>query len=496
MLAKKYVASSSAVGPSGKGGFGRPYTGKPTEVLNEREFRDNFYLSNGISVQLVDGDAMSTEKVGHNAIYFTKEQFNVGLRFPLPSIFKEFLHYTQIPPAYIHPNIMWVLMGYNILNMLFNLNLSLLEVLFIYTIKKGKNDIFNMFAHILSLRLVINLPDSNKGGAKGHVLVRGPWAGLSEHPERDFCFNYSLKLPGREGPLGRVGGKSFIRPPKQVVRDYYHRETPPDAFFFPESIGGCLGTLAIQEKKCKRDVEEGASEKSRGSSSGPSSVKKKKKTIAQALKIVSSTPDLFCKKPEKEEDMNDLRTRFLERHRKRLHEAIDISNPATSPSWEELMEMLKGVSCFTDAEVPSTKMFDFFPLTKRVSVNMGGDPPNFVSARLPFCTPESVVEVGIRYMMCTCAQLFKWLEVAKAMRAFISHHPSGIEEMRSKLERVEADLATAQKAVADGAEMLKLAKEEKRGIRTKVDWLKKEMEAMEAKHKDGAGKLPTEEGDG
>ena len=69
------------------------------------------------------------------------------------------------------------------------------------------------------------------------------------------------------------------------------------------------------------------------------------------------------------------------------------SNPivAVPPSWEEIMEMLKGVSCFTDAEALSTKMTNFFPLTKRVSVNMGGDPPTFVKARLPFGTPESVV---------------------------------------------------------------------------------------------------------
>ena len=142
---------------------------------------------------------MSTEKAGHNAIYFTKEQFNVGLRFPFPSIFKQFLHYTQIPPAYIHPNIVRVLMGCSILNMLFNLDLFLLEVLFVYTLKKGKKDIFSMFAHIPSLQLVMGLPDSNKGGAKGHVLVRGPWAGLMEHPERDFRPNYSLKIPGRGG---------------------------------------------------------------------------------------------------------------------------------------------------------------------------------------------------------------------------------------------------------------------------------------------------------
>ncbi|RVW44261.1 hypothetical protein CK203_099618 [Vitis vinifera] len=121
--------------------------------------------------------------------------------------------------------------------------------------------------------------------------------------------------------------------------------------------------------------------------------------------------------------MNDLRTGFLERHRKQLHEAIDIvplpakraclekaqedpvgappsimphsdeveeeargteagqdaavaegvpdekgnPAPAAPPTWKEMMEMLKRVSCFTDVEAPSTKMSDFFPLTKRIS---------------------------------------------------------------------------------------------------------------------------------
>ena len=64
---------------------------------------------------------------------------------------------------------------------------------------------------------------------------------------------------------------------------------------------------------------------------------------------------------------------------------------AVSPSWEELMEMLKEVPCFTYAETPSTRMSDFFPLTKRVSVNMGGDPPAFVKVQLPFGTLESAV---------------------------------------------------------------------------------------------------------
>ena len=88
-------------------------------------------------------------------------------------------------------------MGCSVLSLLFNLDLSLLEVLFVYSLKKGKNDIFSMAAHLPSLQLVTELSDSTKGGAKGHVLVRGSWAGLLEHPERPFSPNHSLELPGK-----------------------------------------------------------------------------------------------------------------------------------------------------------------------------------------------------------------------------------------------------------------------------------------------------------
>ena len=54
-----------------------------------------------------------------------------------------------------------------------------------------------MAAHLPSLQLVTGLPDSTKGGAKGHVLVRGAWAGLLEHPERPFSPIHSLVLPGK-----------------------------------------------------------------------------------------------------------------------------------------------------------------------------------------------------------------------------------------------------------------------------------------------------------
>ena len=80
--------------------------------------------------------------------------------------------------------------------MLFNLDLSLLEVLFIYSIKKVKNDIFSFVTSLSSLQLMTSLPNSTKGAAKGHVLVKGLWAGLAVHPDRPFAPNQSLKVPG------------------------------------------------------------------------------------------------------------------------------------------------------------------------------------------------------------------------------------------------------------------------------------------------------------
>ncbi|RVW76096.1 hypothetical protein CK203_049157 [Vitis vinifera] len=141
---------------------------KPIDKLSVKEFRDRFCIPNGVIVEFLNEgeDVVSTEKAEGRAITFSKEHFNAGLRFPLPALFKEFLHFSQIPPAFIHPNIVRVLMGCNIINMLFNLDLTLLEVLFVYSLKKEKNDIFSMSAHLPSLQLVTELPDSTKGGAK------------------------------------------------------------------------------------------------------------------------------------------------------------------------------------------------------------------------------------------------------------------------------------------------------------------------------------------
>ena len=113
MSAKKTVSSARA-------GDARE---KATDKLNVKEFRDWLCIPNGVIVELLNGEELvPTEKAEGNTIIFSKEQFNAGPRFSLPALFKEFLHFSQIPPVFIHPNIVRVLMGCSIINMLYNLD--------------------------------------------------------------------------------------------------------------------------------------------------------------------------------------------------------------------------------------------------------------------------------------------------------------------------------------------------------------------------------------
>ena len=46
-----------------------------------------------------------------------------------------------------------------------------------------------------------------------------------------------------------------------------------------------------------------------------------------------------------------------------------------TPSWKEMVELLKQIPCFIEAEPPVTNMGDFFPLTKWVTVDLNDNPP-------------------------------------------------------------------------------------------------------------------------
>ena len=108
-------------------------------------------------------------------MFFTREQLAAELRFPVPALIKQFLHFTRAPPALVHPNVIHILIGCNVLNFLYQLDLSLVEICFAYSLilRRGGRLSFSILDS--RLQLVNGLPDSPKTEAKGVILVRGSW---------------------------------------------------------------------------------------------------------------------------------------------------------------------------------------------------------------------------------------------------------------------------------------------------------------------------------
>ena len=64
-----------------------------------------------IDLQLMYMTDESTLGGEHNGVFFTQEHLAVGLRFPVPTLVKQFLHFTRAPLALIHPNVICILIG-------------------------------------------------------------------------------------------------------------------------------------------------------------------------------------------------------------------------------------------------------------------------------------------------------------------------------------------------------------------------------------------------
>ena len=115
----------------------------------------------------------------------------VGLRFPMPALVKQNLHFTRAPPALVHPNVIRILIGCSVLNFLYMLDLSLVEICFAYSLilRRGGRLSFSILDS--RLQFVNGLPDSPKTEAKGVVLVRGPWDETPGSPDLPFYINRS-----------------------------------------------------------------------------------------------------------------------------------------------------------------------------------------------------------------------------------------------------------------------------------------------------------------
>ncbi|RVX10453.1 hypothetical protein CK203_016853 [Vitis vinifera] len=99
--------------------------------------------------------------------------------------------------------------------------------------------------------------------------------------------------------------------------------------------------------------------------------------------------------------------------------------------------LLKQVSCFTETEPLLINMVNFFPLTKQVLADLGGNPLVNVAAQLSYGTPESIVSR------------------IQPMQDYSAHETKKCEELCSKLAKTNGDLPTALKVAADRVEALR-----------------------------------------
>ena len=144
-------------------------------------------------MERVDESALGGE---HNGVFFTRDHLATGLRIPVPTIVKQFLHFTRAPLALIHPNVIRILIGSCVLNHMYQLDLSLMEIFIIYFLSVGPGGRMSMLVLSPRLQIVNGLPDSPKTEAKGALLVRGPWEKNPGSPELPFNVNRSQSFPG------------------------------------------------------------------------------------------------------------------------------------------------------------------------------------------------------------------------------------------------------------------------------------------------------------
>ena len=150
---------------------GTPSASSIISSLTMEELRTYCDIPNNIDLKLQEEADDSTLGGEHNAVFFLREHLACGLRFPVPALVKQFLHVTRSPPALVHPNTIQILIGCSVLNHLYQLNLSLVEICFAYSLRISRGGRMSMASLSPRLQFVNRLPDSPKMEAKGALLV-------------------------------------------------------------------------------------------------------------------------------------------------------------------------------------------------------------------------------------------------------------------------------------------------------------------------------------
>ena len=187
--------STSQAGCRRGPGWDMPSARNIISSLSMEELRSYCQIPNNINIELSDGPAESTISEGDGAVYFTWEQLVAGLCFPVLFLIKQFLHLSGAPPALIHPNVIRILTGYSVLNLLYQLDISLVEVYFNNNLKLAHGGLLSLSAQSPRLQFVTGLPDLPKTEVKGMILVRGPWYETQGSLDLPFTLNQTMGFP-------------------------------------------------------------------------------------------------------------------------------------------------------------------------------------------------------------------------------------------------------------------------------------------------------------
>ena len=174
----------------------KPFASNIIASMTMEELKVYCEVPDNVDLRLMERTDESKLGEEHNSVFFTREHLAAELRFPVPAIVKQFLHFTRAPPALIHPNVIRILVGYCVLNHLYHLDLMLVELFIIYMLNIGSGGRMSMSVLSPRLQIVNGLPDSPKTKVNGALLVRGPWDETPGSPGLSFDVNRSQSFPG------------------------------------------------------------------------------------------------------------------------------------------------------------------------------------------------------------------------------------------------------------------------------------------------------------
>ena len=140
------MTSTCQAGRERRPTWGTPSASSIISSLTMEELRANCNVPANIDLKLMKEPDESTLGGEHKAVFFTREHLTVELRFPVPAIVKQFLHFTRAPPTLIHPNTIRILTRCSVLNLLYQLDLSLVEICFAYFLRVAQGDQMSMSA--------------------------------------------------------------------------------------------------------------------------------------------------------------------------------------------------------------------------------------------------------------------------------------------------------------------------------------------------------------